>query len=71
MSPVIGPPERCSVDGSARVRSPLSAVQFAPPSSVIHSRCEDTYSRSGSIGEKMMGKVHCQRSTRSIAGSPE
>ena len=71
MSPVIGPPEWPSVIGSARVRSGLSASQFVPPSVVRHNRFDDAYNTFASMGEKMIGKVHCQRSTMSIAGSPE
>ena len=71
MSPVIGPPEWPSVIGSARVRSSLSRSQLLPPSVVRQSRLDDVYRVFGSMGEKMIGKVHCQRSTMSTAGSPE
>ena len=63
MSPVMGPPECPRVLGSARVRSPLRASQVFPASVVRQSRFDDVYSVLGSRGEKMMGNVHCHRST--------
>ena len=71
MSPVIGPPEVPRVEGSARVRSGEIACQLLPPSIVRHKRCDDVKSTLGSMGEKMIGNVHCHRSTMSEAGSPE
>ncbi len=71
MSPVMGPPECPRVPGSARVRSPLRASQLFPPSVVRQSLWDDVYRTLGSRGEKMMGNVHCHRSTMSMAGSPE
>ena len=71
MSPVIGPPDGPIVASSCRVRSPLIAVQPWPPSVVFQSRCDDTNSSDGSTGEKMIGKVHCQRSRIARDGSPE
>ena len=68
---LIGPPEWPRVSGSARVRSGLNTSHELPPSVVFHSRFDDTYRTLSSIGEKMIGKVHCQRSTMSDAGSPE
>ena len=71
MSPVIGPPDFSCVIGSCRVRSPLSAAHVLPPSIVRQRRCDDTYSDFLSMGEKMIGYVHCQRSRISFDGSPE
>ena len=71
MSPVIGPPDFSCVSGACRVRSPLSTFHVRPPSSERHSRCDDTNSIFGLIGENRMGNVHCHRSLMSFDGSPE
>src|SRR5512135_2163044 len=71
MSCVIGPPDSAIVLASCGVRSSLIACQVWPPSVVFHTRCDEVYSTFGSIGEKMMGNVHCQRSFTALDGSPE
>ncbi len=57
--------------GSWRVRSGLMRVQLWPPLVVFQRCCELVYRTCGSTGEKMMGYVHCQRSTSALEGSPE
>jgi hypothetical protein len=71
MSRVMGPPESPRVDGSARVRSGLILVQLWPSLVVFHTCCDEMYSVFGSNGSNTIGNVHCQRSGRSRAGSPE
>ena len=71
MSPVIGPPERPGVFGSARVRSGLICVQLWPSSVVFHKCCDEMYIVFGSSGLKTIGNVHCQRSFKALDGSPE
>src|SRR5579864_2845992 len=71
MSPVMGPPEWPSVFGSWRVRSGLIFSHVCPPLTVFHTCCDPVYKAFASTGEKMIGKVHCQRSTIALAGSPD
>src|SRR5215471_7026598 len=71
MSCVIGPPDSVIVFGSWRERSPLIASHVSPPLVVLHTRCDEVYSTFASTGEKMIGYVHCQRSTTALDGSPE
>ena len=42
-----------------------------PPLVVFQTRCDDAYKVFGSTGEKMIGYVHCQRSTTEAEFSPE
>src|SRR5437667_5874812 len=71
MSCVIGPPESCIVFGSWRVRSPLIFSHVWPLLVVFHTCCDEVKRMFGSTGEKMIGKVHCQRSTTDAEFSPE
>src|SRR5437879_5250551 len=71
MSCVIGPPESCIVFGSWRVRSPLIRSQLSPPLVDFHTCWEQVYRTFGSTGEKMIGYVHCHRSTTAAEFSPE
>src|SRR4051794_37512926 len=71
MSCVIGPPESCIVFGSWRGRSPLIFFHVCPWLVVFPTGCGDVKSRLGSTGEKMIGNVHCHRSTTDAEFSPE
>src|SRR5487761_1987959 len=71
MSCVIGPPEGPMVLGSWRVRSGPIRAQLWPASVVFQRCCELVNSRRGLTGEKMIGYVHCHRSTSALDGSPE
>src|SRR5947207_9120242 len=71
MSCVIGPLECCMVFGSWRVRSPLIFSHVCPLLVVFQTCCDEVKRMVGSTGEKMIGKVHCQRSTTDAEFSPE
>src|SRR6478672_353789 len=71
MSCVIGPPDGPMVFGSCFVRSGLIRSHVSPPFDVRHTCCDEVYSTVGSAAEKMIGYVHCQRSTTSLDASPE
>ncbi len=71
MSIVISPPVGPNVSGSARVRSGLIRSQLWPSSVVRHTCCEVVYITRSSSGENTIGNVHCQRSGKALAGSPE
>src|SRR5258708_36144638 len=71
MSWVIGRPEGPIVFGSWRVRSGLMRSHFSPPFVVRHTCCDEVKRTVGFAGEKMIGYVHCQRSTTSLEDSPE
>src|SRR5260370_40545621 len=67
----MAPPESPRVFGSPRVRSGLMAFHVWPSLVVRHKCCDEVYSTFESLGENTMGKVHCQRSFRALAGMPE
>ena len=66
----MGPPLATIFVVSARVRSPLIAVQLCPSFMVLKSTLAAAYSRFGSWGEMTMGNVHWKRYFIAFAPSP-